>query len=324
MNAVSKQSTPAAPLDPALEEIQRRWKDAGIPDLYAGLDQPWGGVASRERARNVRALLYPSPILPTGAIENLEIPGPGSGGQPAIPLRIVWPHASFGAGKATSTLVFFHGGGWVVGDLDSHAAHAIRLANEAQCVVVSVDYRLAPEHKFPAAYDDCLAATLWAHSHIGKLGGNPRRFALAGDSAGGNLAAATAIACRDRGISLAAQLLIYPATNIGNRKSAPEYAYLGENIDALALDPRVSAFHAKSHVGLAPAIIGVGRYDFLYQDNVAYAEVLRQAKVPLTYREYATLNHGFFSFTSVSKASEAAALQLCHDLKAHFERAGQD
>lgn len=310
-----------APLDPAIAEIGKRWHEAGIPDLYAGCLEPHGGEVSRERARNVRAFFYPKPKLPTGKIENLTIDGKAFGVDAQIPIRIIWPHESFVAGKPASTLVFFHGGGWVVGDMDSHEAHCIRHANEAECVVVTVDYRLAPEHKFPAAYNDSWAATRWAYQNIARLGANAKRLAVGGDSAGGNLAAAVALACRDSGIALAAQLLVYPATNLGQLKGTPELAYLGEDSEHLATDPRASPFHAASHVGLAPAIIGVGPYDFLYKDNLAYADVLRKADVPLTYREFPTLNHGFFSYTAISKDSEAAALQLCHDLKAHFERA---
>jgi acetyl esterase len=306
------------PLEPVLAEIAKRWQEADIPDLYEGCMEPHGGPVCRERGRNVRGFFYPKPKLPTGTIEKLNIQVPGG----VIPIRIIWPHPSFVSGKPNSTLVYFHGGGWVVGDLDSHEMHAVRLANESQCVVVNVDYRLAPEHQFPAAYDDSLAATLWAHANIARLGGNVKRLALGGDSAGGNLAAAVAVACRDKGIALAAQLLMYPATNIGDRMTGPEFAYLGKAAGTdLARDPRVSPFYASSHVGLAPAILGVGPYDFLYQDNLAYAEVLRKANVPLTYREYPTLNHGFFSYTAISKDSTAAAQQLCQDLKAHFESA---
>ncbi len=311
----------SAPLDPVIADIGRRWKEMGIPDLYEGcLDMPSGGEVSRERGRNVRAFFYPKPKLPTGKMENLTIDGNEFGVNAQIPVRVIWPHESMCA-KPTSTFVFFHGGGWVVGDMDSHEAHCIRHANEAECVVVTVDYRLAPEHKFPAAYNDSLAATKWAHQNIARLGGNAKRLAVGGDSAGGNLAAAVAVACRDAGIALAAQFLVYPATNLGQLKGAPEKAYLGEDVDVLAKDPRVSPYHAPSHAGLAPAIIGVGPHDFLYKDNVAYAEVLRKAGVSVTYREFPTLNHGFFSYTAISKDSLAAAQLLCQDLKAHFEKA---
>jgi acetyl esterase len=316
-----------APLAPELADIGKRWAELGIPDLYEGcLNLPSGGEVSRERGRNVRAFFYPKPKLPTGKIENLTIDGTEFGVNAQIPVRIVWPHESVLAklpnGKPSSTLVYFHGGGWVLGDLDSHEAHCIRHANEAECVVVNVDYRLAPEHKFPAAYNDAWAATQWAYKNIARLGDNPKRLAIAGDSAGGNLAASVAVACRDAGIALAAQLLVYPATNLGQLKGAPERAYLGEDADVLAHDPRVSPYHAASHAGLAPAIIGVGPHDFLYKDNVAYLELLRKANVTVTYREFATLNHGFFSYTAISKDSLAAAQLLCQDLKAHFEKAG--
>jgi acetyl esterase/lipase len=311
----------SAPLDPVIADIGRRWKEMGIPDLYEGcLDMPSGGEVSRERGRNVRAFFYPKPKLPTGKMESLTIDGNEFGVNAQIPVRIIWPHESMCA-KPTSTLVFFHGGGWVVGDMDSHEAHCIRHANEAECVVVTVDYRLAPEHKFPAAYNDSLAATKWAYQNIARLGGNAKRLAVGGDSAGGNLAAAVAVACRDAGIALAAQFLVYPATNLGQLKGAPEKAYLGEDVDVLAKDPRVSPYHAPSHAGLAPAIIGVGTHDFLYKDNVAYAKVLRDAGVAVTYREFPTLNHGFFSYTAISKDSLAAAQLLCQDLKAHFDKA---
>jgi acetyl esterase len=310
-------------LDPAIADIAKRWATADIPDLYAGcLDSPHGGEVCRERGRNVRGMFYPKPILPTGNIEKLNI----AGVHGDIHIRIVWPHASFVAdlpsGKPQSTLVYFHGGGWIVGDVDSHEAHAIRLANEAQCVVVNVDYRLAPEHRFPCAYDDCLSATLWARNNIARLGGHASKLAVGGDSAGGNLAAAVAIACRDQSIPLAAQLLIYPATDLTKLKGTPEQAYLGIENDHLRTDWRASPAHAhlpEGHIGLAPAIIGVGVYDFLFKDNVAYAALLRATNVPLVYREYPTLNHGFFSYTAISNDSLIAAQQLCADLKTAFE-----
>lgn len=315
-----------SPLAPELADIGKRWKEMGIPDLYEGcLDTPHGGEICRERGRNVRSFFYPKPALPAGRKENLYIDGNAFGVDVQIPIRIIWPHesvlAQLPSGKPASTFVFFHGGGWVVGDMDSHEAHCIRHANEAECVVVTVDYRLAPEHQFPAAYNDCWIAAQWALQNIDRLGGNAKRFAVGGDSAGGNLAAAVALACRDAGIALAAQLLVYPATNLGQLKGTPEIAYLGEDHAIRCQDWRASPYHAPSHVGLAPAIIGVGIHDFLYKDNVAYVDVLRKANVAVTYREFATLNHGFFSYTAISKDSLVAAQRLCQDLKAHFEKA---
>jgi acetyl esterase len=307
-----------APLDPAIAEIEKRWKAAGIPGLYDGCNLLGGGPVSRERARNVRGLFYPKPMLASGKIESLEIEGPHG----PIPVRIVWPHESVAHGKPQSTLVYFHGGGWVVGDLDSHEAHAIRIANEAHCVVVNVDYRLAPEFKFPVPVDDCWCATQWAYKNINRLGANQARFAVGGDSAGGNFAAVMALLCRDNGIALAAQLLMYPATDT-TKIGEPDLreAYFSDHASQ-SLDPRASPLLAKSHVGLAPTILGVGPYDFLYRDNLAYVAVLKAAGVQLLYREYPSLNHGFFSYTAISKDSEDAAIELCHDLRAYFEKAG--
>lgn len=313
---------PTVPLEPSLAEIGQRWRQAGIPDLYEGCLGPHGGPVSRERARNVRSLLYPKPQLPTGTLEELEIDGRTYGAEARIPVRIVWPHDSHVAGRPVNTLVYFHGGGFVVGDLESHEAHAVRLANEAACVVVNVDYRLAPEHRFPAAYEDCLSATLWARDNIERLGGSLKRLAVGGDSAGGNLAAAVALACRDIGLRLAAQLLLYPVTDLSRLKGLPEQAYLGpENLNTAGLDPRASPRHASSHAGLAPVILAVGRHDFLYADNLAYAAVLQAHGVSLTLREFPNLNHGFFSYTAVSQASLVAAQDLCADLWNHFDLA---
>ena len=314
----------SAPLDPALASIGQRWRDAQIPDIYEGCLAPHGGPVSRERARNVRGFFYPKPDLPKGIIEKRTVDGKAYGIDCNIPVQIVWPHASHSPEGPLNTLVYFHGGGFVVGDLDSHEAHAVRLANETDCVVVNVDYRLAPEHRFPAAYDDCLAITRWAYQHIDVLGRQSKRFAIGGDSAGGNLAAAIAIACRDLDIQLAAQLLMYPATDLLRLKGMPEKAYLGEeNLDLLGLDPRASPKYASTHVGLAPTILGVGPHDFLYADNMAYASILRDAQVPLTLREFPTLNHGFFSYTGISTDSLAAAQLMCADLKSHFDLAAK-
>ncbi len=291
------------PLDAPIAEMERRWKSSGIPGLYEG----GNGPVSRERARNIRALLYPKPPLPTGRIERHQISGPNG----PIDVRTVWPVQ----GAAQGTLVYFHGGGWVVGDVDSHEAHCIRLANRAQLAVLNVDYRLAPEHPFPQGAQDCIAALDWAHAHLDALGGVGKPLAVGGDSAGGNFAAVAALHAREAGIPLAAQLLIYAATDLGRIGDAEiRQAYFGDQAQTLALDWRASPAKAASLAGLAPAIMGVGPHDFLYADNLAYAALLRAAGVPLLWREYPTLNHGFFSYTAISAVCAAAADQLCDDL----------
>jgi acetyl esterase/lipase len=182
-------------------------------------------------------------------------------------------------------------------------------------VVVNVYYRLAPEHPFPQGVDDAIAAAQWTSKNLGRLGGSAKPLTIGGDSAGGNFAAVAAIVCRDGGIKVAAQLLIYAATDLTS-VGDPDIrkAYFGDGFDKNCRSIKASPVLARLE-GAAPAIMGVGRHDFLYQDNVAFAAVLRAAKVPLIYREFPTLNHGFFSYTAISPACAAAADQLCKDLR---------
>ena len=300
------------PLDPDIAAMEQRWKDSGIPGLYEGRNGP----VSRERARNIRALLYPKPKLPTGKLERTTIPGPDG----AITVEVVHPVE----GTPLGTLVYYHGGGYVVGDIDSHQAHAIRFANRARVVVLNVDYRLAPEHPFPAGVSDAIAAAKWAAANLGRLGGAGKPLAVGGDSAGGNFAAVTAVRCRDAGIPLAAQVLLYGSFGAGKRGDNEAQngggmdvpiMYFGQDRIATAVKTIDASPILADHAGVAPAIIGVGPYDFLYQDSLAYAAKLKDAGVKVVYREFPTLNHGFFSYTAISKASLAAAEQICDDLR---------
>lgn len=291
------------PLDPIIADMERRWRDSGIPGIYAG----GNGPVSRERARNVRALLYPKPKLPTGRVERSSIAGPNG----PITIETIWP----AEGAPLGTLVYYHGGGWIIGDIDSHQAHAIRFANRARVVVVNVDYRLAPEHPFPQGVDDAIAAARWAAANLARLGGAGRPLAVGGDSAGGNFAVVTALACRDSGITLAAQVLLYPATDMtGIGDPDIRKAYFGDAFDRDSRDLKASPVLARLE-GVAPVILGVGPHDFLYQDNLAFAAALRKAGVSLIYREFPTLNHGFFSYTAISPVCAAAADLLCDDLR---------
>jgi acetyl esterase len=217
----------------------------------------------------------------------------------------------------------------MVGDLESHDGHARRIANRLPAVVLNVEYRLAPENPFPAGYEDSLAATLWAIEHVSELGGDPAQVVVAGDSAGGNLAAAVALTCRDRGIPLGAQLLIYPATDLAGRYASRERlgqgqyflkvgrgggpsAYVPDPKDLT--DPRVSPLLAEDFTGLAPLVLGIGEYDPLRDEAIAYAEAVRQAGVAVVLRDYPGLIHGFFGMGSVSEASDRASDELCSDL----------
>lgn len=280
-------------------------KEAGLDDLYLdGTDGP----AARARGIRARDEFYPKPELPEGEVSEITIPGPAGD----IHARVIRPVH----GKASATVVYFHGGGWVLGDLDSHHAHAVRIANAAEAIVVNVDYRLAPEHRFPAAAEDAFAAVRWAHDNIAILGGDADKLAVGGDSAGGNLAAAAALWARDNGIKIAVQFLAYPATDLSvGPINPPLKAYLSPDIEGNRRDLRASPALAETLAGVAPVILGVGPYDFLYEDNMAFAAKLRRDGVDILLRDYPSMNHGFLSFTSISDAARAAADELCNDLR---------
>ena len=248
-----------------------------------------------------------------------------------IPARIFLP----AAGRLAATIVFFHGGGWIAGDLDTHLQHARRLCTGAAARVVSVGYRLAPEYTFPAAFDDCLAATRWAAQQGGPL-------VVAGDSAGAQLAASVAIACRDQAIPLAAQLLIAPVTDVRGRYADPEtnarYPSRAANADGYGLtlagmaefaalydadgdDWRVSPLVAPLR-GVAPAYIQTAGYDPLRDEGRAYAFALRAAGVPLTYHDWPTLNHGYFNLGGISTTAEQAANTAVTDLRERLSGTG--
>jgi len=236
-------------------------------------------------------------------------------------------------------LVFFHGGGWTIGDLDTHDVVCRQLAVGARCAVFSVDYRLAPEHPFPAAVDDCFFATeqIWKSANSLKV--DPNRIAVGGDSAGGNLAAVVALMARDKGSpALVHQLLIYPATD--QRCEFPSHERNGEGYlltrdgirffrggylpsPADRTDWRASPLLAASHAGLPPAFVLTAGYDPLVDEGRAYAERLAAAGVEVAYREYSDMVHGFVLFGGVVDAANAAVAECCARLQAAFE-AGSD
>jgi acetyl esterase len=302
-------------LDPDIATMLQAMQDNGEPPLF----QNATATEARRRGVHVRARYYPPVPIDVAGVEERSIPGPAGD----IPVRIYRPENPTGA-----TVAFFHGGGWIIGDLDSHDGHARRLAATVGAVVVHVEYRLAPEHPFPAAYEDGVAAITWVYDHVDDLGGRADRIAVAGDSAGGNLAAAVALHCRDAQLPLAAQLLIYPAVDLASGLGGPsgddffvgqddwvERQYLAGDLGRAA-DPRVSPLRAGSHAGLAPAVIGIGHHDPLLGQDLRYAEALRAAGVPTVLREYPDLIHGFFGMGGVSAGADKAADELCQDLKA--------
>ena len=233
-------------------------------------------------------------------------------------------------------LVFFHGGGWTIGDVDTHDVVCRQLAIGARCAVFSVDYRLAPEHPFPAAVDDCYLATRFVQRNAATLGVDPKRIAVGGDSAGGNLAAVVALMARDRAdVALVHQLLIYPATDQrcefpSHERNGEGYLLTKEGIRFFRsgylpnvkdrTDWRASPLLAASHANLPPALVITAGYDPLVDEGRAYAERLRTAGVEVDYREYADMVHGFVLFGGVLEAANAAIAQCCARLRAAFER----
>jgi len=263
------------------------------------------------------------PGEPVHHVEDREVPGPAG----AIPARLYRPAAD----GPLPLLVYFHGGGWVLGGLASHDSVCRSLANGAGCAVLAIDYRLAPEHRFPAAVDDCYAATEWAAANAATLGADPKRVAVGGDSAGGNLTAVVAQLARDRGApSLRFQLLVYPATDAGYdtpsyHENATGYLleldgmrwfydhYLGGASDRS--DPRASPLRTRDLRGLPPALVITAEFDPLRDEGERYAVRLREAGVPVTLHRYDGMIHGFFAMGSVldqgklSVAEAAAALR---------------
>ena len=256
-----------------------------------------------------------SPLMPVKSVEEITVPGADGD----LAARVYRPETE----GDLPTIVMFHGGGWVLGDLDSHENQARSLATLCDAVVVSVDYRLAPEHPFPAAYDDALAAARWAADNISTLGGDGR-LAVAGDSAGGNLSAVVAQAFHAEGHELAGQLLIYPATDMTG--GYPSYAENGHGyfldlplmkwfsdsyvVDVDRADRRLSPIKGDLE-GLAPAVLVTAEFDPLRDEGVAYAKALESSGVPTTYHHFDGLIHGFFDMGHHSEAAQRAVEETC-------------
>ena len=295
------------PLDPQI---------VAVMETVAALGLPANHLVSPEEARaNGRA----RPKAPGAAVAQVidrTIPGPDG----ELPVRIYTPE---GAGPFPG-LAWFHGGGWVVGDLDSADSAARNLCAGADCVVVSVDYRLAPETKFPGPAEDCYDATQWLAANATALNVDPGRIAVGGDSAGGNLAAAVSLMSRDRGgCSLAFQLLVYPVTerdvdNGSYRDNADGYQltrdgmiwywdhYLADAADAA--NAYAAPLQAADLSGLPPALVLTAEYDPLRDEGEAYAAALQAAGVPTECIRYDGLIHGFFGmFAAVDQARQAVA-----------------
>jgi acetyl esterase len=308
------------PLDPQIAEILQLMQQMGAPTLSSGTpEQARAGM--RMMTVDMRD---PATIVPVGSVSDSTIPGPAGD----LPIRVFRPEAD----GAVPTIVFFHGGGFVIGDLDTHDDQTRLLCRDVGAVVVSVDYRLAPEAKFPAGFEDCLAATRYVGEHIEDFGGDPDRLAVAGDSAGGNFAAAVAIACRDAGgPALAAQLLLYPAVDFnadGPYPSRTENAegyfltaedsvwfhghYTDEDFDAS--DIRASVIKTTDLSGLPPAVVGTAEFDPLRDEGDAYAARLADAGVKVVQHQFPGMIHGFYGMGAISAGAADAVKTLNADL----------
>ncbi|HZT89227.1 MAG TPA: alpha/beta hydrolase [Stellaceae bacterium] len=264
--------------------------------------------------------------LPIARAEDRTIPGPAGD----LPVRLYWPNAP----GPVPAIAYYHGGGHVIGSLDTHDAVARNLCAGAETLVASVDYRMGPEHKFPAAVEDSFAALQWLHASAASLGADPERLGVHGDSAGANLAAVVALMARDAGRPrLRLQSLVYPISDYA--MATPSYETFATDYGILTRDAmrwfrdhylrspadaedwRASPIKAASLAGVAPAIVVTAECDVLHDDGQNYAEALRRAGVPVEYREYPGMIHAFFGMTP----GVDAALEAQQAVWAAFKRA---
>lgn len=308
------------PLHPQFQALRDRRARSGEPPLYAMsvADARAADLAAiRADGGSPRALHQ---------VTHRTIPGPGG----ALPIRVYRP----GPGRHLPVLLYCFGGGWTLGSLDTSDVLCRTLAAEAGCLVVSVGYRLAPEHPFPAAVHDCHAGLRWVAAHARELGADPARLAVGGDSAGGNLAAAVTLLARERqDPPLVGQLLVYPNTDqladdaslrenddphLFNHHSVAWYArnYLRDPADAA--NPLASPLRAADLSGLPPALVVTAEYDPLRDQGEAYAHRLADAGVPVELTRYPGMAHGFFAMAGTLDAATAATTQAARHLRRCF------
>lgn len=304
------------PIDPQVRVFLDQLAQLRAPALYTLTPQQ-----ARDAVTISSALLgRPEPV---GQIEDRRVPA--AAGE--IPIRIYRPRRA----GILPVLVYYHGGGWVVCDVETHNALCCSITNAAECIVVSVDYRLAPENKYPAAVDDAYAAAGWVFDHADRLGGDSRRIALGGDSAGGNLAAVVALKARDRAaFRPSLQVLIYPATDYNldtpsYRENAEGYmlsrgemewfwgCYLPD--EQSGREPYASPLRAADLSGLPPALVITAEYDPLRDEGEAYAARLREAGVPVVLSRYEGMIHGFVRHTAQFNQARTAIEEIAAALR---------
>jgi len=303
-------------LDADAAAVYKAFQEAGRP-AYETL------TPDEARAYYLAARVVTNPEPPALAeVRDFSIPAPHG----AIPARLYRPDGMRLRDGLAPALVFFHGGGWVIGNLESHDVACRALAEAGESIVISVDYRLAPEHKFPAAVDDAVTATQWVADNATSLGIDAARLSVGGDSAGGNLAAVVAISARDgKGPALAGQVLIYPATDFAMAHpshSEPETSvllthsvirwfrdhYLTGAADIH--DWRASPAKAETLVGLPPAYVLTAGADPLRDEGDDYARRLQEAGVPVTHRSFPGQFHGFFTMGKLLQQANVAAADI--------------
>lgn len=299
---------PAAPLDPQIQTL--------VDNLPNGISLPVGTDPVKARAQFERitvALRDQQGPADLAGIENIKVPG--AAGE--LDARIYIP---FGEGD-TPTILFFHGGGFIVGSIESHDLQVRSIAERTGATVVSAEYRLAPENPFPAAADDAESIARFVVANIDRFGGDASRVIVAGDSAGGNLAAV----CAQNVPGVTGQLLIYPVVDFATVTPAMTEHAEGPLLTAKAAsvfheayagsadhtDPRLSPIFAEDLSGLPPAVVVTCEYDILRDGGAAYAEKLRDASVPVTQLHYPSLMHGFMGFFPLSSGCDAALAELC-------------
>ncbi len=310
------------PLDPQARAVLDQLAAMGLPAV---------NEVSPEQARANMKLRPRAPGPEVAKVEDRSIPGPDGD----VPVRIYTPEGS----GSFPILMWYHGGGWVIGDLESADGPSRHLCVGADCVVVSVDYRLAPETKFPGPAEDCYAATQWAVDNAAAINGDPARVAVGGDSAGANLAAAVLLMARDRnGPAISFQLLVYPVTErnfstASYHDNATGYSltqagmrwfwdqYLADDADAA--NPYAAPAQAANLSGLPPALVITAEFDPLRDEGEAYAGLLRNAGVPTQATRYDGMIHGFFAMPAVLDQGRRAMDEATAALKASLALVGQ-
>ena len=317
----------SAPLDADLAKVLKL-----LPPIEIETTTP---QSFRELLRGLAAASGAYPLPPVQSTEDITVQGAAG----FLKARVYRPTT-----EVSPTVVFLHGGGCVGGDIEIYDRSARRLATETGAVVILIDYRLAPETRFPGAFDDALAAVRDIATRIDEFGRNAQRIGLAGDSAGGGLAAATAIACRDRNVAVAAQLLVYPETDMAglyaNAQENSRFPSRTENADGYfttlslerwcanhylsdeksSFDWRASPLRAESLIGVAPAVVCTAQFDPLRDEGEAYADALSAAGVATSRHHGPGMTHGYIAMGDSSPAARAEAAQVRADFKSLLNR----